>query len=164
MPIGLLFWPTADQVAIAIVTAVKIVGLPLYWAELAARQRSGSMDLRRARIYAAVALRELFDDDHTPGSPGNVSFSRMVGDCKGGLLTAFDNQVRHQGAYWFDRERVEAIKAAVLKSSAPQSAAPIKRKLVLVKSNEGYTPTASELMGDPPPGRSALDQQRGRGC
>ncbi len=146
-------WPTADQVAVAIVAAVKSVGLQLYWAELAARQRSGSMDLRRARIYAAVALRELFDDGAAPGGPGNVSFSRMVGDAKGGLLTAFDNQFRNQGAYWFDREKVEAIKAEVLKCNAP-----VRRKLILVRPDP-YVPSAAELMGDPPRGRSALDRR-----
>jgi hypothetical protein len=76
------------------------------------------MDLRRARIYAAVALRELFDDHHTPGGPGNVAFSRMVGDAGGGLLTAFDNQARRGAAHWFDRGRVEAVKAAVRKGKS----------------------------------------------
>ena len=107
-------WPTPDQVAAAIVSAVRITGLPRSWAEHVALQRSGSMDLRRARIYAAVALRELFDDHHTPGGPGNVAFSRMVGDAGGGLLTAFDNQARRGAAHWFDQGRVEAVKAAVL--------------------------------------------------
>ena len=108
-------WPTSDQVAIALVAAVAVVDLQSYWAELAARQRSGKQELRHARIYAAVALRELFDDKHTPGGPGNVAFSRMVGDCKGGLLTAYDNQARRGASDWFDRRKVEAVKAAVRK-------------------------------------------------
>jgi hypothetical protein len=111
-------FPTAHQVALAIVAACRETGADPLKIEYVGDQARG-----RARLYAAVALRELFSSPD-PGAPGNVSFSRMCGGNKN-MLTLFDNQQRRGGNPWWDYYALERVRAAVGHVDKPKATATV---------------------------------------
>jgi hypothetical protein len=142
-------YPTEDTVAHAIVVAAREMGVnPL---DVAGR-KTGQYNVRRARLYAALALRECFDSS-LPGAPGNVSFSRMVGGNKC-MLTAYDNYLIKTGTpYWWSTKKYCRVRAAVRRCLNQPTALVLRRTPA---PPEQCIDVTAGIMGDPPLERSAL--------
>jgi hypothetical protein len=110
-------FPTADQVATAIVAACRETGG--YLLPTAIRVARGERDLAagksagypisRARVYAALALEALFD-------VGGTAISRMVGAAnpsRGTLLPMIRSNIENNALRWYDPAALERVKAAV---------------------------------------------------
>ena len=165
-------FPTADDVARAIVAACRETGADPLQVASGGYVRKGTHQahcISRARGYAAWALDDLFEI----GSP---ACSRLVGIQQKSSAEEFLATLRHRiimnEAKWFDAAALDRVKTAIiagirvadlppltLKSApAPRRVAPdgplaMKKTPVAAELSENMT---GELMGDPPPGRSAL--------
>lgn len=107
--------PTSHEIAIAIVTASRRQGIdPIAVAE-------GQIDppgdgkkkvfpISRARIYAAFALAEVFDEI----SEGRIA--RWCGAAKYGCASFFSNK---RGTKWLDQAEVTIVVAAIVRGSVP---------------------------------------------
>lgn len=122
-------FPTANQIAHAIVAACKITGAD----PIAVASRESDMQnqllfpIARARSYAALALRERF-----PDLP-NAAVDRVVG-CRtlGVFLSALMRRVKAGGMPWLDPERLAGVVQAIpeadaLKAGALQQNAPARQ-------------------------------------
>ena len=97
-------YPSADQVAIAIITASREVGadpidVVLGNGNAGCKEGGGTTQyaISRARAYAAFALRTVFTQC------GAVAIGRMVGSrSPSGLLASLDAQMRNKSLRWWD--------------------------------------------------------------
>ncbi len=157
-------YPTADDVARAVVAACRETGADpeecvtgrVYCVGGAANKYA----LSRARVYAAFALDELFDEC------GSSSMSRMVGassvTCH---LSTARSQQRNGLLRWFDGAALERVKSAVRRPSAAcrglveynerrdEFDLPMHMRRAVATAVADVT---ASLMGDPPRERSAL--------
>lgn len=114
-------WPRSDDVARAIIAAAQEMGVDPELVRNSPGQgypgrEASRIDRNRARTYAALALRTIWNDKTVPGGPGNVSFSRMVGG-NPNLLARYDSEWPLGQAYWFKTDILERIIKAVLSTS-----------------------------------------------
>jgi|HubBroStandDraft_6_1064221.scaffolds.fasta_scaffold1302654_2 hypothetical protein len=119
-------FPTADQVATAIVAACRETGGDLLPTALALARgerdpRVGAVPypISRARVYAALALESLFD-------VGGTAISRMVGAAnpsRGTLLPMIRSNIENNALRWYDPAALERVKAAV-RACSPGPAPP----------------------------------------
>lgn len=174
-------WPSADEVAVAVVTAVRLAAAgPLDSAQVLRRCEalvSGEVirkdialihGVSRARAYAALALADLF-----PGV-GPIAVSRMCGSTTPSAhLGTMRHRIHHSTAPWYDPAMLALVRAAVQvqaeetagrelvvrRGSGLVTRLETKRPAVAPQLCEDQTP---DLMGDPPPGRSALAEHQER--
>ena len=153
-------YPTADQVARAIVAACRETGsdpIAVASGEMVLGGPHGNLALSRARVYAAWALDELGFDC------GAVAVARMCGvaTCsEGSFLASVRHRFNHGKLSWFSRVVVDRVKMAIGRPAERKAAAiteggplTMKREPVPAALCEDLT---AKLMGDPPHGRSAL--------
>ncbi len=145
-------YPTADQVAIAVVEACRSAGgSPLKCVEASV----GNMP--RARYIAMHALVAAFPDCRIPAICRMVGFRGKFDET---LMRAYENSKTGIDAgiirWW--RPEVAARIASVLKDELPPKFWMVDQ----VSTRRPVRPSAPAvgLMGDPPPGRSALDRIR----
>jgi len=149
-----MIYPSADEVARAIVVACRMCGEdPIQLAE-------GRKGLR-SRYYVFGAIREAYPDLPPKG------VGLMLG-----LTPAASRQfpsnyyLQFIGRKYFDQWLLDRVRAELSPPTGPMPAAPVLtiRPSLTSASGRRYIPPAiasdktGALMGDPPPGRSALDR------
>jgi hypothetical protein len=108
-------FPTADQAAAAIVAACRETGADpikclqgVSFDHVIGRNNPARYCYSRARIYAAMAIRQLFNC-------GAVAVGRIVGSRSSGcLLSNIDFQMRNDKMRWYDGAAKDRVVAAVL--------------------------------------------------
>lgn len=164
-------FPTADLVARAIVAAAKETGAnpeEVAMGVTVRGGRNGDYEISRARAYAAMAIKAQFPDCH------NASIARMVGaKWPTSYIGGIEFQQRNGNMKWWNaaalKRVIDAIKprphlAHVSDEDRPRTVDRLRQgeygALPGPKKPAGrFAVVTSEFMGDPPPGRSALDKR-----
>lgn len=152
--------PTAEHVARAIVAAASLTG------DDPVAVASGAPAVR-ARHYAAAALYKLFPQVLTR------LIAQYVGMLNGSSQSSERSSIEflRRKAAWWDESIVTAARTAVLETPGPTSAAAKPHSLIDAAAQRAPVQKARRLaepeqprgvvpMGEPEPGRSALDQKR----
>jgi len=166
---------TAEDVACALVAASKETGADPVVVAMGVTNigggKGGDFSIAHARAYAALALAQVFPES------GNDKVSRAVGAKSGAYVRQIEAQLGRSNLAWWDceafarvrealRQRLAFAKIVDAPAEAPARASSFEvlRESGRVPMRRAYVPdcedVTAEFFGDPPPGRSALDQKR----
>lgn len=148
-------YPHPDLIAHAIVAACKETGADPV--AVASGERDGDCyySVSRARAYAATAIRAVWQ------GCGNMAIARMFGASSPSCYFASLEARRSKGLSWWSARALERVVTAI----------PYRKSRLLRQGENGpltmrrapvdnAADVTGSFMGDPQPGRSALDQKR----
>jgi hypothetical protein len=165
--------PTADHIAIAIVAACKETGADPEHVAMGANTagRKSNHSIPRARAYAAIALRAVFEGAAAPMIARAVGYNKAAT----GALAQIDFQFRQGLMRWWDDAAFMRVVAAleamvgqvekdavVFKGTAVCREPVVKAYPILRAKRPLGARVTEEVLRDPAPGRSALEARRGR--